>query len=65
MVLDQQNIFKTKDNRLLIASEYGVLNLPEEQIVQRGKLQSGEMIGVDTKFGAVLKSRDIDDYLKS
>jgi len=70
VVLDRNGLrpakyIKTRDNRLLIASEYGVLNLPEEQIVERGKLQSGEMIGVDTKFGAILKSRDIDDYLKS
>jgi len=55
----------TTDNRLLITSEYGVLQIPEEQIVERGRLQSGEMMGVDLKFGKVLKSNDIDDYLKS
>jgi len=55
----------TTDNRLLITSEYGVLQIPEEQIVERGRLQSGEMMGVDLKFGKVLKSHDIDDYLKS
>ena len=55
----------TTDNRLLISSEYGVLELPEEQIVERGRLQSGEMMGVDLKFGKVLKSKDIDDYIKS
>ncbi len=55
----------TTDNRLLITSEYGVLQVPEEQIVERGRLQSGEMMGVDLKFGKVLKSNDIDDYLKS
>ncbi len=55
----------TTDNRLLITSEYGVLQVPEEQIVERGRLQSGEMMGVDLKFGKVLKSNDIDNYLKS
>ena len=55
----------TTDNRLLISSEYGVLEIPEEQIVQRGRLQSGEMMGVDLKFGKVLTSTDIDNYLKS
>ena len=54
----------TKDNRLLIASEYGVLQIPDEEIVERGRLQSGEMMGVDLKYGTVLKSDDIDDYLK-
>ena len=55
----------TKDNRLLIASEYGVLQTPEDEIVERGRLQSGEMIGVDLKYGKVLKSDDIDNYLKN
>jgi glutamate synthase (NADPH) large chain len=55
----------TKDNRLLIASEYGVLDIPDEQIVQRGRLQSGEMMGIDLKYGTVLKNDDINDYLKN
>ncbi len=55
----------TKDNRLLIASEYGVLKLFDDEIVERGRLQSGEMMGVDLKYGTVLKSGDIDEYLKN
>jgi len=55
----------TTDNRLLIASEYGVLEIPEEHIVERGRLQSGEMMGVDLKYGKVLKNCDIDVYLKN
>ncbi len=55
----------TKDNRLLIASEYGTLQTPEEDIVERGRLQSGEMMGIDLKYGTVLKSSDIDEYLKN
>ncbi len=55
----------TTDNRLLISSEYGVLQTPEEEIVERGRLQSGEMMGIDLKYGTVLKSHDIDDYLKN
>jgi len=54
----------TNDNRLLIASEYGVLSIPDEDIVERGRLQSGEMMGIDLKHGKVLKSYDIDEYLK-
>ena len=69
VVLDRNGLrpakyIRTKDNRMLIASEYGVLDLDEDEIVERGKLQSGQMIGIDTKFGVVLKSDDIDDYLK-
>jgi glutamate synthase (NADPH/NADH) large chain len=55
----------TKDHRLLVTSEYGVLDMAEDDILERGRLQSGEMIGLDLKYAMVLKSHDIDDYLKN
>ena len=55
----------TKDNRLIISSEYGVLQLKEDEILERGRLQSGEMMGVDLKLGKILKNSDINNYLKS
>jgi glutamate synthase (NADPH/NADH) large chain len=55
----------TKDDNLLIASEYGVVDIAEEDIKERGRLQSGEMLGLDLKFGQLLKSNEIDNYLKS
>jgi glutamate synthase (NADPH/NADH) large chain len=55
----------TTDNRLLITSEYGVLDIPSSDIVERGRLQSGEMIGLDLKSGQVLKNDKINNYLKS
>ncbi len=55
----------TKSRRLLIASEYGVLDTPEDEIIERGRLQSGEMMGIDLKYGTVLKNKDIDSYLKN
>ncbi|MDD3595513.1 glutamate synthase large subunit [Sulfuricurvum sp.] len=55
----------TKDDTLLIASEYGVIDIHEDQIKERGRLQSGQMIGLDLKFGKVLKDEDINQYLKS
>ena len=55
----------TKDDNLLIASEYGVVDIAEEDIKERGRLQSGEMIGLDLKFGKLLKNDDINNYLKS
>ena len=56
--------FQTKD-KLYITSEYGTVLIPEEEIIDRGRLQSGQMIGVDIKTGTVLKNDDINDYLKS
>ncbi len=55
----------THDDNLLIASEYGVVDIPEENIKERGRLQSGEMIGLDLKYGKLLKNNQINDYLKS
>ncbi|MDD3323766.1 MAG: glutamate synthase large subunit [Sulfurospirillaceae bacterium] len=54
----------TKDDRIIISSEYGVLDIDEENILERGRLQSGEMVGVDLKFGKIMKNDDINDYLK-
>ena len=54
----------TKDDRIVITSEYGVVDLDPENIEEQGKLKSGQMIGVDLKYGMVLKDQDINDYLK-
>ncbi|WP_456380796.1 glutamate synthase large subunit [Hydrogenimonas sp.] len=55
----------TKDWRLVISSEYGVVDIDEDNVFERGRLQSGEMIGLDLKYGTILKNDEIDDYLKS
>ena len=55
----------TNDDNLLIASEYGVIDIDEDNIKERGRLQSGEMLGLDLKFGKLLKNDQINDYLKS
>ncbi len=54
----------TKDKRIIISSEYGILDIEENNVIERGKLKSGEMIGVDLKYGKILKNDDIDSYLK-
>ncbi len=55
----------TKDNRILISSEYGVNDIDEDNILERGRLQAGQMIGIDLKFGLILKDEEINNYLKS
>ena len=55
----------TKDGTLLISSEYGVIDIEEDNIIERGRLQSGQMIGLDLKYGKVLKDEEINEYLKS
>lgn len=55
----------TKDNRIFITSEYGTVLIPDEDIIDRGRLQSGQMIGVDLLHGKVFKDEDINEYIKS
>jgi len=57
--------FITKDERLFITSEYGTVLFDDSEIIDRGRLQSGEMIAMDLKHGKILKNRDINNYLKS
>ncbi len=57
--------FQTKDDRLFITSEYGTVLIPDEEIIDRGRLQSGQMIAVDLNSGKILKNDDINNYLKS
>lgn len=55
----------TKDDRVLISSEYGVLDIDENDILERGRLQSGQMIGLDLKYAKILKNDEINDYIKN
>lgn len=55
----------TKDDKLYITSEYGTLNIEDDNVLERGRLQSGQMIAIDLKYGKILKENDINDYLKS
>jgi glutamate synthase (NADPH) large chain len=51
----------TKDDRIIMASEVGVLPIPEEQIVTKWRLQPGKMLLVDLEKGRLIP----DDELKS
>ena len=55
----------TTDDVLYITSEYGTVEIPDEKILKRGRLQSGQMIGLDLKHGVVLEDSDINNYIKS
>ncbi|RXK12249.1 glutamate synthase large subunit [Halarcobacter mediterraneus] len=55
----------TKNHKIYVTSEYGTIDLDEDNVLERGRLQSGQMMGLDLKHGKVLKEDDINDYLKS
>ncbi len=54
----------TKDQHITVASEIGVYDYNERDIVKKGKLGPGQIIAVDTSEGKILFSNDIDDILK-
>jgi len=53
----------TNDDRLMITSEFGVLGTEPENIKERGRLQSGQMIAADLYQGSIFYSNDIDEYI--
>jgi glutamate synthase (ferredoxin) len=52
--------YVTKDGRVVMASEAGVLDIPPDQIVAKGRLQPGRMFLVDTAEQRIVS----DDELK-
>src|ERR1035438_1075447 len=55
----------TKDGLVVMASEAGVLDIPAEKILQKGRLQPGRMFLVDTKLGRIVPDDEIKDELAS
>ncbi len=55
----------TKNNWITLASEVGVWDYDEADVVEKGRVGPGEMFVVDTQLGNIWRSREIDDSLKS
>ncbi len=55
----------TMDGLVLVASEVGVLDLDERQVLRRGRLASGEIIGVNLSAGRFLDAEAIRTDLAS
>jgi glutamate synthase (NADPH/NADH) large chain len=49
----------TKSGRVVLASEVGVLEIPPEDVLEKGRLAPGKMIIVDTEAGRVIKDHEI------
>lgn len=54
----------TEDQHIMIASEIGVYNYAPSEVVEKGRLQPGEMIAVDLRKGKLLRNEDINTELK-
>lgn len=49
----------TKDDYIVVASEAGVVDFPEESIIEKGRLGPGQMIAVDLESSEILKNWEI------
>ncbi len=53
----------TNDGIMVIASEAGVIDIPAEKVVEKGRLQPGKIILVDTHTGEIMRDRAIKTAL--
>jgi glutamate synthase domain-containing protein 2/glutamate synthase domain-containing protein 1/glutamate synthase domain-containing protein 3 len=51
--------YVTTDDRVIMASEVGVLDIPPEQILYKGRLQPGRMFLVDTAAGRIIDDAEL------
>src|SRR5208283_2734453 len=63
-VLDRNGLrpsryYVTKDDLVIMASEVGVLDIPPDRILQKGRLQPGRMFLVDTEEGRIVADEAI------
>jgi len=55
----------TKDDRVIMGSEVGVLNIPEERIEQKWRLQPGKMFLIDLEQGRIVDDVELKNDLAS
>ena len=67
-VLDRNGLrparyYVTKDELVVMASEVGVLDIPPERILRKGRLQPGRMLLIDTEQGRLVEDEEIKHQL--
>ncbi|MEQ1789441.1 MAG: glutamate synthase large subunit, partial [Rickettsiales bacterium] len=53
----------TKDNIIIVASESGMVDVSDSQIVERGRLGPGDILGIDLIAGKLYRDRELKDLL--
>ena len=49
----------TNEDKIVMASETGTLNILEETVLKKGRLQSGKIFLIDTEEGRIIKDDEI------
>src|SRR6516164_5759431 len=55
----------TKDGLVVMASEVGVLDIPAENILVKGRLQPGKMLLIDTREGRIIDDTELKQRIAS
>jgi len=55
----------TRDGTIIVASEAGVIDVPEADVIEKGRLGPGEIIAVDLEAQQVLKNWEIKQQIAS
>jgi glutamate synthase (NADPH) large chain len=55
----------TKDDLVIMASEVGVLDIPEDQILSSGRLEPGKIFFVNTEVGRIIDDRELKEIISS
>ncbi|MGU3431421.1 glutamate synthase large subunit [Actinomycetes bacterium M1A6_2h] len=57
--------WRTADDKIILASEAGVLDVPQSEVVAKGRLEPGKMFLVDTVAGRLVPDEEIKAELAS
>ncbi len=57
--------YVTDDNRLILASEVGVLDIDDKHVIKKSRLMPGKMLLVDTKSKRIISDEEIKDKYAS
>ncbi len=57
--------YVTNDDRVILASEVGVLDIPPECVVKKGRLEPGRMLWIDTEEGRIISDEEIKHKITS
>jgi glutamate synthase (ferredoxin) len=57
--------YVTENDLVILASEVGVLDLPPETIVKKGRLEPGRMLWIDTEDGRIVSDEEIKHEVAS
>ena len=69
-VLDRNGLrpsryYVTKDDLVIMASEVGVLEVPPDRVLYKGRLQPGRMFLIDTEEGRIVADEELKEKISS